>query len=132
MKIAIPLCRNRIAPLFDVAESFLLVSSDDRREILSVPQTCTAEKCRILHENGVCVLLSGALSREWQKRMACLGIEIHSFLSGEAQEVLQIFQREGGLGLVHYAMPGCGLGACAQIRRRGRHRLCDFDQLIKE
>jgi len=135
MKTAIPLYGNRIAPLFDVAESFLLVNltqADDSRIILSMPKVCVADKCLRLHEHGVSALLCGALSSVWLKHLTGLGIEVHAFLTGDAHEVLQTFLRDGKPGLVRYAMPGCRNGSCGQRRRQRRRLFCDFDSHFKE
>ncbi|MEI7431619.1 MAG: hypothetical protein WCL27_14285 [Betaproteobacteria bacterium] len=135
MKTAISLYRNRIAPLFDVAESFLIhnpTQTDDSKIILSMPKVCVAEKCLRLHEHGVSVLLCGALSGVWLKHLTELGIEVHSFLTGDAHEVSQIFLRDGNPGLARYAMPGCGNGSCGQRRRQRRRLFCDFDSHFKE
>jgi hypothetical protein len=135
MKTAIPLSRDRITPLFDVAESFLLVNPtqpDDAEIILSMPKVSIAEKCMRLHEHGVGVLLCGAVSRVWREHLSGLGIEVHAFLTGNAHEVLQTYLRDGNPGLVRYAMPGCGHGACGQRRRQRRRLYCDSDSLFKE
>jgi predicted Fe-Mo cluster-binding NifX family protein len=135
MKTAIPLYRSRIAPLFDVAESFQLVNPmqhDDSEILLFTPKVCVAEKCLRLHEHGVNVLLCGAASRVCLKHLTGLGIEVHAFLTGDAHEVLQTFLHDGSAGLARYAMPGCGHGACRQRRHRRRRLFCDFDSLLKE
>jgi hypothetical protein len=135
MKTAISLYRNRIAPLFDVAESFLLLNptqSDDRKIILSMPKVCVAEKCLRLHEHGVSVLLCGALSSVWLKHLTGLGVEIHAFLTGDANEVFQTFLRDGSSGLDRYAMPGCGYASCGLRRRQRRRLFCDFDSHFME
>ena len=133
MKIAIPFCSTRIAPLFEEAESFLLVSQEtpDNRETLRLkPGLCVAGKCNALAENGVGILLCGALSCEWQRYLKTLGVEVHAFRAAEVQEVLQTYLHEGKSGIVRYAMPGCGQGACDQRRRRHRRRFFDFDSTL--
>ena len=135
MRIAIPLSRNRITPLFDVAESFLLINpsqDEDSESILFISKICAAEKCLRLHEHGVGILLCGAVSRACSRHLSGLGIEVHAFLSGEAREVLHTFILDGSAGLARFAMPGCGHGACGQWRRRRRRLFCDFDSLFKE
>ncbi len=135
MNIAIPMCRNRISPLFEVAESFWLIRMDcpDLMEHLVLPSTmCIAEKCRALVRSGVVVLLCGALSCKWQDYLATLGVEVHAFLSGDGADVLRAFLSEEGKALDCYAMPGRGKGACGQRKRRHRRGFCDFDPLIQE
>ena len=133
MKIAIPYCRTRIAPLFEEAESFLLVSREfpvDRETLRLKPGLCVAGRCNALAEGGVGILLCGALSGEWERYLKTLGIEVHAFLAAEVQEVLQAYLHAGEPGIVVYAMPGCGQGICGQRRRRYRRRFCDFDSFI--
>ena len=135
MKIAIPLCRGRIAPLFEVAESFLLVDSDlqDIHEtVLHAPSAIATENGNWLAERGVAILLCGALSGRLEHFLRQLGIEVHAFLAGDTQDVLKSFLSEGQSGLARYAMPGRGAGVCGQHRLRRRRRYCDFDPFIKE
>lgn len=135
MNIAIPMCRNRISPLFEVAESFWLIRMDcpDLKELLLLPPTmCIAEKCRVLVGSGVVVVLCGALSRKWQDYLATLGVEVHAFLSGDGADVLLAFLSKERGALDCYAMPGRGKGACGHRKRRHRRGFCDFDPLIQE
>lgn len=135
MKIAIPLCRGRIAPLFEVAESFLLVDSiapDCSVSILHATCATATEKCNWLAENGVAILICGALSGRLERFLRQLGVEVYAFLAGDTQDVLKSFQHEGQAGLVRYAMPGRGAGFCGQNKHRHRRRYCDFDPFIKE
>ncbi len=135
MKTAISIYRNRIAPLFEEAEYFLLFNPmqlDEPEIILPMARICVAEKCLRLHEQGVSVLLCGAVSRVWLKHLKGLGIVVHAFLTGDVQDVVPTLLREGGPGLARYAMPGCGGGAGGQRRRQRRRLYCDFDSLFKE
>lgn len=120
MKIAIPKCRRRIAPLFEVAERFLIV--DLNRSLIGYTNPLRTwraddllidEKCRALRAEGVQVLLCGALSKTWERYLVELGIEVHSFLLGNVDDTLAIFLREGAAGMYHLAMPG-------RLRHRGR------------
>jgi predicted Fe-Mo cluster-binding NifX family protein len=115
MKIAIPLCRHRIAPLFEAAETFVLLDSgksDCSPDIKEFRQTAIGDKCRQLLAEDVAILLCGAISRHWQHQLETLGIEVHAFLAGEVREIAQTFEQEGSAGLIRFAMPG---------RRRERH-----------
>ena len=137
MKIAIPLCRNRIAPLFDVAETFLLFDSeqqDSPESLLSIGHAGAREACRQLQQHGVGALLCGALCRVWLRNLAGLGIEVHHGLAGDAHAVLRGFLHDGDVGLENFAMPGCrrGLRGGRQGRRQRRRSFCDFNQFFKE
>lgn len=119
MKIAIPKCRRRIAPLFEVAERFLIVDLQASPRGGATPlriwradDLLIDEKCRELHAQGVQVLLCGALSKAWESYLIELSIEVHSFLLGNIDEILATFQREGAPGMYRLAMPG-------RLRHRG-------------
>ena len=124
MKISIPICRQRIAPLFESAETFLLF---ERGQSGKSPSVCQSRnewidsKCRRLIEAGVTVLLCGAISRQWQTILEQRGVEVHSFLAGEVQEILRAYSQEGAAGLQPYAMPGrVASGGRARRRRNCR------------
>ena len=135
MKVAIPLCRSRIAPLFDVARTFLLFEAEHaegKESTFYVDPACPRETCRQLHEQGVEVLLCGALSRLWRRHLANLGIEVHHGLAGDVYAIRRAFLRDRLAGIESFAMPGCGAGGGRGGRRRRRHRVCDFDSFLKE
>lgn len=116
MKIAIPLCRQRVAPLFETAETFLMISHDNlerKPTLLETRQVRIEEKCRQLYADGTRVLLCGALSRQWRNYLQQLGIKVRAFLAGDAQEIMHAYMHGGEGGLDRYAMPGC---------KRGRRR----------
>lgn len=123
MKIAIPLCRHRIAPLFEAAETFVLLDSDKSDcspNTKEFRQTAIGDKCRQLLAEDVAILLCGAISRHWQHQLETLGIEVHAFLAGEIREIAQTFGKEGPAGLSRFAMPG----RREHRGNRRRFRLC--------
>ena len=72
MKIAIPACRNRIAPLFDVAETVVLFDAPEAQGTST--QTVTIDTAhddvsQLLLDAGVKTVLCGAISRCWQNRL---------------------------------------------------------------
>lgn len=133
MKIAIPLCRQRIAPLFEAAETFLLFSRGqpgDAPTIWRAGNLQFGNKSRQLCDAGVTVLLCGAVSRKCQDLLGQEGIEVHPFLAGDVHEVLDTYLHDGPSGLHRYAMPGrCGGGLRA---RRTYRRLLSRDLLSEE
>ena len=133
MKIAIPLCRQRIAPLFESAETFILISLDNPDSEPTIRETRRLhidEKCHQLFSDGTGVLLCGALSRQWQDYLGQMGIEVHPFLAGDAEEILRTYRQDGERGLGQYAMPGCKGnrrgGRGRRLRRRHTGELCQF------
>ena len=138
MKIAIPLCRQRIAPLFEVAETFVLINpgdSDSEPTICETRRLLTGDKCRQLHAEGTRILLCGALSRRWQDYLHQQGIEVHAFLAGDTQEVLHAYLQDGARGLERYAMPGRKENRGGRQQRRpgqGRRNAFNCHQFWKE
>ena len=123
MKIAIPLCRRRVSPLFESAETFMLISPgnpDSEPTIHEARCLRVDEKCHQLLSEKIRVLLCGALSRQWQAYLQRLGIEVHAFLAGDAEEILRTYLRDGENGLGQYAMPGCKGNRGGRRRRLGR------------
>ena len=136
MKIAVPVCRNRIAPLFDVAETLVLFEAPDAG---SPPkQTGTIDSAhgdtsRLLLDAGVDTVLCGAISRHWQNRLNRLGIEVHGFLAGEIPVIAQTYWQEGPRGLARFAMPGWqhrGQGRQRRMRRNGGFMLQRLEEEI--
>lgn len=136
MKIAIPLCRQRISPLFESAETFMLVSlgnPDSEPTIRQARSLRIDEKCHQLFSEETQVLLCGALSRQWQAYLQRLGIEVHAFLAGNVEEVLRTYRQDGVGGLGQYAMPGCkGNHRGGRRRRSGGRNTCEHHQFQKE
>ena len=132
MRTAVAVWNGRIAPVFDVAGTIMLVDLEEGEEKnkreLSLPSgTGMMQRVSFLTMNGVEVLICGAVSRQVHRMLAFAGIEVHSFVSGDADEVLQAFL-EGSLEDDSFRMPGCGRGGCrgdgrgAGQNRRGRKR----------
>ena len=133
MKIAIPLCRQRIAPLFESAETFILISLDNPDSEPTIRETRRLridEKCHQLFSDGTGVLLCGALSRQWHDYLRQLGIKVHAFLAGDAEEILRTYRQDGEVGLGQYAMPGRNGnhrgGRRRRLRRRNAVEFCQF------
>lgn len=136
MKIAVPVCRNRIAPLFDVAETFVLFDAPDAESAPTQTVTIDAphgDTSRLLLDAGVGTVLCGAISRCWQNRLNRDGIEVHGFLAGEIPVIAQTYQQEGPRGLARFAMPGWqhrGQGRQRRMRRHGGFMLQQLEQEI--
>ncbi len=132
MSIALTVWNGRIAPLFDVAGTLLVAGihgdEEPERTVLSFPvNSGMMSRAAFLSENGVSVLICGAVSRQVHRMLSLSGIEVHPFVSGEAEEVLQAFI-SGTLESPSFRMPGCGLGRCrgegrgAGLNRHGGNR----------
>jgi predicted Fe-Mo cluster-binding NifX family protein len=110
MKVAIPICRNRISPVLDAAARLLVLTEQrgkevDRREFTLEPQTPEA-LASCIAELSVDVLLCAALTEPLLRELEVRGIWVRSHLCGEVEEILQAFYR-GRLAWNQYVMPGC-------------------------
>ncbi len=123
MRVAIPHWQGRVSPVFDVAGNLLLVDIADGNEQARRNLELTAEppqiQAKVLSENGISVLICGAISRPLEMMIHSAGIEVISQTCGDVECVLSAFI-SGQLTGTQFLMPGCrcrGLGF--QHRRRG-------------
>ncbi|MDF7822913.1 NifB/NifX family molybdenum-iron cluster-binding protein [Pontiellaceae bacterium B12227] len=108
MKAAITEWQNRVAPVFDVAGTVLLIETDaeELQESISLPSGNPRNKIAFLKEQEVDVLICGAITRRMREYAEELGIRINPFVSGEIDEVWDAW-RNGTLDQACYSMPGC-------------------------
>ena len=97
MRLAIPVWENKISPLLDTASRFLIVEVDKRKEvsryITPVVKKDLYERCMKLKENGVDVLICGAVSRELSNMIATSGIVVFPEISGMVDEILTAYSK---------------------------------------
>jgi predicted Fe-Mo cluster-binding NifX family protein len=115
MKIAIPYCRGRVSPVFDVAENLYLIEARDGREIsrekLELSQNGVFGKAGELSGLGVELLICGAISGIQETALTNAGIQVAGFICGDIETVIAAFIN-GNFVNTQLQMPGC----------RGRHR----------
>lgn len=120
MKAAFTEWHGRVAPLFDVAQTVLMIetgASDDKRErLVGLPLDSLAAKIAFLAEQGVDVLVCGAISRQVREMAEANSIQVHSFVAGEIRDVVDAWMNDR-LDQVGYSMPGC-----RRCRRQLRQR----------
>lgn len=114
MRIALTVWNGRIAPVFDVAGTVRLVEQNGEQ----ITQDTTAalpdsdgmmSRIAALVELKIDVLVCGAVSRPVHRMLTASGIRVHSFVSGEVNEVLEAFLCDR-LEEKDFSMPGCGMG----------------------
>jgi predicted Fe-Mo cluster-binding NifX family protein len=119
LRAAFAVWNERITPVFDVARQIRLTDVESGRVVRENTvyhrgEGTLTEKAIWLAEQGVDVLVCGAISRPLQYMVAGYGIRVIPFVAGDLQEITQAWLAgtlESGL----FAMPGC-------CRRRRRHR----------
>ncbi len=109
-KVLIPLCRGRVAPLFDTATDVALYSVHDGKisheEEREVNNPSPAAWCLWLEERGVTHVICSAISRPFSSRIHEKGIELIPGIRGECGEVIRAWLRND-LTVQGYLMPGC-------------------------
>jgi predicted Fe-Mo cluster-binding NifX family protein len=122
MKAAFTIWRDRIAPVFDVAREVVLVEADSNTQVasslISLPEGAVETKVNRLCEQGVNVLVCGAMSRCAHELVCAEKIEVFSFVAGDTDSVIQAWL-EGCLEQKAFAMPGCDHGRQQCCRHRG-------------
>jgi predicted Fe-Mo cluster-binding NifX family protein len=95
MKVAIAHWQNRISPVLDEAERFILIDVEDGREVhresLRLAGRDPFGRTRELSELGVDVLLCGAVSLGLEKTLIAAGIRVLGFLAGELKSVIAAY-----------------------------------------
>lgn len=121
MKVAVPVWKHRVSPVFDTACSVLVVTVDSGKEVsrsrIELQNGSLHHRVNALTASGVDALLCGAISRPLFEMLESAGIEVTPFLSGPTEELLEAFMEGRTIDSV-YLMPGC-----CQRRRRRRSKL---------
>jgi hypothetical protein len=79
------------------------------------------ERAAELKKMDVDLLLCGAISRPFASALAIEGINLMSFLSGEAESVISAYLSKKLYG-ESFQMPGCGWGARRRMRGSGERK----------
>jgi predicted Fe-Mo cluster-binding NifX family protein len=108
-RIAIPVWEGRVSPVFDAASTLLVCQLRDKNEIARF-ETCLDEKFLTRRASrmeglGIDTLICGAISRLFHNLLADSGIEVISWVSGTAEEVLKAYL-DGTLSQPRFSMPG--------------------------
>jgi predicted Fe-Mo cluster-binding NifX family protein len=120
MNVAVTVWGNRISPVFDSAQTLLVVDIRKAeivdRKIRLFQATLFNRFLKLLEDMEVRVLICGALSRESVRQLAANDIEVISFIAGETERILELYIQERDLA--QFAMPGCQYGRCCRGRER--------------
>lgn len=116
MRVALPICRGRISPVFDVAQSLRLIDVDDRAVISRGNLTIEKNPALALDKHGVKVLICAGISREMENSVRAQGLEVISGICGSLDEVVEAYVA-GRLCDGKFVMPG------GWRHRRGRRKI---------
>jgi len=121
MRAAIPTWNDRVSPVFDVARHLIVVDVEDNAEvsrseavIVAMP---LADRAKQLDDQGVDVLICGAISQSLERMLASVGVTVIPNTCGLVEEVLRAFC-SGQLTEQGFLMPGCGRRRALRGRQR--------------
>ena len=122
MKIAVSIYNGQVAPVFDVAESLLLLAINEEEiidEVLPLTDMNEFEKILSLKTNNINSLICGAISRKLQYMIESNNIQVFPFVTGEVKDVVKAFL-DNNLFNERFFMPG-------YERNRQRRRQGNFE-----
>jgi len=129
MKLAIPVCGQNVALVFDDADDLLIIETAGnelhKEDRLSCATGTSIERANQLIALGVDLLICGAISCPLQRTIEVSGIEIIPFVRGNAAEVFEAYCRKR-LGERCFSLPGRNMVSdgklCRGLKRQYRHR----------
>ena len=110
MKIALSVWKDCISTVFDSADQMLIVETDSKNKITKTPvkfvSVDPAARSAQLKNQGVDILICGAVSRPVLALIRSQGITVHSFIRGEIDAIITAYQNNQ-LGQAVFSLPGC-------------------------
>ena len=108
-RIAIPVFKSRISPVFDSCSRVLLVDLEQNREIkraeITFEDLSVLERLRMLSRLGVTNVICAGISQSFHDKLTAAKISPITGIVGEVDEVLSAFMGEG-LNDPRFYMPG--------------------------
>lgn len=127
MKIALSTFKDRISTVFDAADQLLVLETEgttaQRRTMIRTGSTDPANRATQLRDQGINVLICGAISWPLQRSIASMGITVFPFVRGTVEEIIDAYY-DGRLNSGNYAMPGCTRRCQGPGMGRGQGRRC--------
>jgi len=108
-RIAIPVFKSRVSPVFDSCARLLLVDLDQNQEIARTEVLFEGlseiERLKMLKKSGVCTVICGAISDGLYKMISNVEISVTIGIAGDVNQVLTAL-RCNRLGEPCFYMPG--------------------------
>jgi len=121
--ITVSIKGSRISPVFDTSTRLLLINSENwqttHRQELAFSFEDDLERVNFLKSLHTEVLICGAISRFLAQLVDSSGIQLHPFLAGETEKVIEAFLARNSL-FPRFSMPGCGQRQNRGWRQGGR------------
>jgi len=124
MIVAVPVWNDRVSPVFDTAELFLVVrweGPEETKTLVTIPaELPLPQRVERLLQQRVEAVICGAIWRPLQRLLEAQDVAVYSGVCGTVEEVLGAF-RAGQLDLERFRMPGCRQRARSRWRHRKSH-----------
>ena len=105
MRVAVPICRGRVSPVFDAARRYRVVDVNAGRITDQAEHVVCGEPGRELMELAVDQLICAGITRELQIRLRSHGIDVMAGFCGAIDEVINAYLY-GRLADGDFNMPG--------------------------
>jgi len=97
-RVAIPIFRMKVSPVFDSCARVLLVDIEEDREVdrkeFYLDALSLNERLTILHKSGVDIVICSGISEVMEKMVLGKKIELISNITGEIETVLLLWQHK--------------------------------------
>ena len=136
MRIAIPVWKERVSPVFDVAKRLLVVDIEDSKEVTRVLKTLTedqlTDRAQYVADLGIEILICGAISRPLDLILKTRAVGVIPHICGATEEILQAFMG-GRINDQRFMMPGCKArrGDCQRLYDTNRDQLKEKSESMR-
>jgi len=123
MRVALPVFRSRVSPVFDFSTRALIVELDQgkemRRQEMDVAGMSPRTRIEMLKKAGVDILICAGLSVPLHNMLMMAGVKVVPGIVGEVDDVIRAYQT-GDLKQKRFMMPGCCKRGWGRRHRGGR------------
>jgi len=110
-RIAIPIFRLRVSPVFDSSTRILFIDIEKDREVdrkeIYLDELSLTERVRIFQKSGITTVICGGISDVMESMLSRVKIDLISNISGEIEQVLAAYLTKR-LDNPRFLMPGVG------------------------
>lgn len=124
MKIAVPFWEGKVSPVLDASTKLLVIDFEGQTEVtryeVLLSEADLGRRCERIKRSGVEILICGALSREFHRRLEAAQVHVIPWISGQVKEVISAYL-DRTLNHKRFLMPGCrGAVGCESRGKKGR------------
>jgi predicted Fe-Mo cluster-binding NifX family protein len=110
MKIAVPIWKDKVSPVFDTALSLLIIDYENQQEasrlVYHIGEEDLFWKCRRIKDLSPEVVICGAVSHLFLNMLKAAELDVIEHISGRVEDVLDAYLK-GDILNSRFLMPGC-------------------------